>query len=307
MEKTRENRTTVIFVRHAQSLHPWSDDRTRPLTPEGLRDRQIVLETLRDRRIGAFLSSPYKRSVDTVRPAAEFFGMKIRTDERFRERKSGFDARGTLEKRWRDFSYAEEGGESLGAVQERNLAALSDALRTYRGKTVVIGTHGTALSTVLAFYRPDFGLDGFLRIVEWMPYIVEMTFDGEEPAGIRELAHVEKAYQPVDFSVISACGENCADCEKKRAGACPGCIGADGAVPGWADADRCGIRACAGEHGVGVCALCREFPCARLTELVPRRADAVAHLSYLREEALRQGEAGRGEKPGGKADPTPFV
>ena len=104
--------TRVIFVRHAQSLHPYSDDRTRPLTGAGLQDRSIVLDTLKSRHIDAFLGSPYRRSIDTIRPAADFFGMEIRTDERFRERQSGMDASGMLEKRWADFSFAEDGGES---------------------------------------------------------------------------------------------------------------------------------------------------------------------------------------------------
>ncbi len=35
--------------------------------------------------------------------------MEIKTDERFRERQSGEGASGLLEKRWSDFSFAEEG------------------------------------------------------------------------------------------------------------------------------------------------------------------------------------------------------
>lgn len=34
-----------------------------------------------------------------------------------------------------------------------------------------------------------------------------------------------------DFSVITACGECCTGCEKKKDGRCPGCIEADGVVP----------------------------------------------------------------------------
>ena len=96
--------TTVIFVRHAQSLHPYSDERTRPLTKQGIKDRHIVEETLKGRDINAFFSSPYKRSVDTIRPAAELFGMDIKTDERFRERENGVNEPGLVEKRWADFA-----------------------------------------------------------------------------------------------------------------------------------------------------------------------------------------------------------
>jgi len=185
------NKTTIIFVRHAQSLHPYSDDRTRPLTDAGLRDRSLVLDTLKDRHIDAFLCSPYKRSIDTIQTTADCFGMKIKTDERFRERECGVDALKYREKRWEDFSFAEEGGESLGSVQKRNMEALTQVLREYAGQTVVIGTHGTALSTMLQYYDKSYGVQDFYRIVNWMPYIVELTFDEETLIGKNELAWKE--------------------------------------------------------------------------------------------------------------------
>ena len=185
------SKTTIVFVRHAQSVYG-EDDRVRPLTQEGLEDRAIVLETLKDRKIDAFLCSPYKRSIDTIAPTAEYFGMEIRTDERFRERMCGSFKEDLLKRRWADFSFAEEGGECLMSVQKRNIEALADVLREYAGKTVVIGTHGTALSTIRNYYDPAFGLADFERIVRWMPYIVEMEFEGEEFVGVRELAHVDK-------------------------------------------------------------------------------------------------------------------
>ena len=185
----RRKITKIIFVRHAQALYG-EDDRIRPLTESGLKNREIVLETLKDIHIDAFLSSPYKRSIDTIRTAADYFGMSIRTDERFRERKVGTWENGWLEKRWGDFSYAEEDGECLASVQERNVEALKEVLSAYTGKTVVIGTHGTALSTILNYYDNSFGLSDFMRIVNWMPYIVELTFEGAKLLHKRELAYV---------------------------------------------------------------------------------------------------------------------
>ena len=70
------------------------------------------------------------------------------------------------------------------------MEALKEVLSDYAGKTVVIGTHGTALSTILNYYDTSFGLNDFLRIVNWMPYIVELTFEGENCIGKIELAHV---------------------------------------------------------------------------------------------------------------------
>ena len=81
--------TRVYFVRHAQPEHEWEEDRTRPLTEEGKKDSAIVLEFLKDKKIDAFYCSPYKRSMDTIAEAADFFTKEIITDERLREREKG--------------------------------------------------------------------------------------------------------------------------------------------------------------------------------------------------------------------------
>lgn len=190
--------TTVYFVRHAQPVFRHADDRTRPLSAEGLADRALVLEALRDVRVDAFYSSPYKRSYDTVAPAAASFGLPVITDERFREREAGEGGNGEamFRARWADFGFHEPGGESLGDVQKRNIAALNDVLDANPGKTVVIGTHGTALSTILNHYDPTFGCEDFLRVIDWMPYVVEMTFNGRARVGMREVAYIHKEFIP---------------------------------------------------------------------------------------------------------------
>ena len=186
------NNTHIIFVRHARSQYG-EDDRTRPLTDDGLKSRKVVLEALKEFKIDCFMISPYRRSMDTIQPAADFFGMSIVTDERFRERKAGNWETGWLEKRWADFSCAEENGECLASVQARNVEALKEIISEHAGETVVIGTHGTALSTILNYYDDSFGLKDFMRIVGWMPYIVELVFDGNKLVEKKELAHVATA------------------------------------------------------------------------------------------------------------------
>ena len=150
--------TTVYFVRHAQPEHGWEDDRSRPLTEEGKADSKIVLDFLRDKSIDAFYCSPYKRSMDTIADVAAYFGKEIIADERLRERQKGLNGNqhGMFEKRWNDHDYHEENGESIRMVQERNIGALSEILTDNKDKTIVIGTHGTALSTILNFYNSDF-------------------------------------------------------------------------------------------------------------------------------------------------------
>ena len=190
--------TRVFFVRHAQPLFSWADDLTRPLTEEGMQDRRIVLEFLQDKQVDFFYCSPYKRSYDTIAEAAEFFGMEIVTDARLREREKGnmsSNNHDMFRKRWEDHTYHEEGGESIAMVQERNIAALKEILASNPDKTVVIGTHGTALSTILNYYDPSFGCKDFLRLIDWMPFIIELDFEGETLVGKQEHCHVEKEFK----------------------------------------------------------------------------------------------------------------
>ncbi|MBD5470056.1 MAG: histidine phosphatase family protein [Lachnospiraceae bacterium] len=189
--------TKVYFVRHAQPEHKWEDDRTRPLTAEGKQDSKIVLDFLKDKKIDVFYCSPYQRSLDTIADTAAFYGKKMITDERLREREKGINGNnhGMFEKRWADHDYHEENGESINMVQKRNIAALTEILAENKDKNIVIGTHGTVLSTVLNFYNPEFGCQDFLRIIDWMPYVIELDFEEDKLLAIKEHCHIEKEFK----------------------------------------------------------------------------------------------------------------
>ncbi len=190
--------TKIYFVRHAQPDFNHVNDYTRPLTAEGMEDRKIVLETLKDKNIDVFYCSPYLRSITTIEETAVYYGMEIQVDERLRERVKGHEGNHNhdmFRMRWADHDAHEEGGESINMVQARNVEALKEILEKHEGKNIVIGTHGTALSAILDYYTP-FGLEGFMRILDWMPYVVEVDFDGQEFVRIVEHAHIEKEFKP---------------------------------------------------------------------------------------------------------------
>lgn len=190
--------TRVYFVRHAQSDWRSGSDRERGLTAEGREDAGVVLEFLQDKQVDAFYCSPYRRSLDTIRETAAFYGKPILTDERLREREAvpGGNCRELFEKRWADFGWHEPGGESLRSVQERNMAALTEILEANREKTIVVGTHGTALSTILNYYDPGYNCDSFMRMIDWMPFVVELDFEGTRLLSKAEHVHVEKIFNP---------------------------------------------------------------------------------------------------------------
>ena len=99
-----------------------------------------------------------------------------------------------VKKRWVDFDFHEKGGESLRSVQTRNIEALIEILEKHRDKTIVIGTHGTALSTILNYYDKNFGFEGFYRIWYWMPYVIRLDFTGGELIAKEELLMIKRGY-----------------------------------------------------------------------------------------------------------------
>ena len=183
--------TNVYFVRHAQPNYENHDDLTRELTEKGLRDRKLVTDFLRDKEICAVFSSPYKRSVDTVKEFADEMGFPVMLVEDFRERKvdSGWieDFTAFAKRQWADFSYKLSDGECLREVQERNIAALNRVLVEYEGKNVVVGSHGTALSTIVHSFDPSFGYEDFDAIRGLMPWIVRFSFEGTKCREIEKI------------------------------------------------------------------------------------------------------------------------
>ncbi len=182
--------TTVYFVRHAQPNYDNRDDRLRELTEKGLKDRKLVTKFLSDKGIDIAISSPYKRSIDTIKEFTDEVGLSIITIEGLRERKIDSvwieDFEEFSKKQWSDFSFKLSDGESLYEVQKRNIDALYVVLNEYEGKNIVIGSHGTALSTIINHYDKFFCYEDFKGIVNAMPWIVKICFDKQDCVAIEK-------------------------------------------------------------------------------------------------------------------------
>jgi len=183
--------TNIYFVRHCEPDFSIHEDLIRPLTQKGQEDSKKVEKVLKNKEIHAIYSSPYKRAIDTVRKLANTLNLEVKTKDDLRER--------TIADQWiddfnefvkcqgEDFEYKLSKGECLRQVQERNITALKEILNENKGKNVVIGTHGTALSTILNYYNKTFGYEEFNRIKSIMPWIIVMEFKGEEFIGFKEI------------------------------------------------------------------------------------------------------------------------
>ena len=208
--------TTVYFIRHAESDASVRDGRIRPLTEKGLADRKLVTDFLHDKNIDVVLSSPFKRAIDTVADFADKNNLKIETIEDFRERKSDSDWNrehdyDTLNKRqWDNFAYTLSDGECIAEVQERNIAALNEVLLKYKNKTIVIGTHGMALSTIINYYDKSYGFDDFMAMLLITPWIVRMDFvesDCPIPMGMEKINLFNPIIKPdVEKCIVRTAG-----------------------------------------------------------------------------------------------------
>ncbi|WP_010296242.1 histidine phosphatase family protein [Clostridium senegalense] len=175
--------TKIYFVRHAKPDFKILDDLTRPLTDEGLKDSESLCELFKNKDINKVYSSPYKRAIDTVLPVAQMLNLEINIVEDFRERRicnkwlDDFDS--FAKNQWKDFNYKIEDGECLLEVQQRNINALKNILRENNSNNIIIGTHGTALSTIINYYDVTFKYEHFERIKNIMPWVVMLEFEGE--------------------------------------------------------------------------------------------------------------------------------
>lgn len=182
--------TIVYFVRHAEPNYNNHDDMSRELSDKGLIDRKLVTEFLADKGIDIVMSSPYKRAVDTVKEFVEKAGMDIVIVEDFRERKIDScwieDFNSFCKQQWEDFDYKLTDGECLAEVQRRNINALEQILRDYKEKTIVVGSHGTALSTIINYYDKAFDYTQYEKVKGLMPWVVEFSFEKLKCVGIKQ-------------------------------------------------------------------------------------------------------------------------
>ncbi|MHB1483069.1 MAG: histidine phosphatase family protein [Saccharofermentanales bacterium] len=185
--------TTVYFVRHAQADNANRDAANRVLTEKGMLDRKCATKYLQDKKIDIVFSSPYRRAIDTVKDFADSNGLPIHIVDGFKERISDSDWDRVndyvsfIERQWCDFDYKLSDGECLNEVQCRNIEALNSILEQQKGKNIVIGTHGTALSTIINYFDKSYGFNDFMDMVYVLPWVVKMTFDDDKCLEIEKI------------------------------------------------------------------------------------------------------------------------
>jgi 2,3-bisphosphoglycerate-dependent phosphoglycerate mutase len=153
--------TILYFVRHAESVFVEGKERSRGLTAQGTKDAQRVTVILRSEDIDLFYSSPYERSIETIRPAAKELQKVIYIEEDLRERSIGdftpATFRGAKQRVFEDMHFYFPGGESGVDAQRRAVSVVKSIVNAYKGKKIVIGTHGDIMTLMLNFCDKRYG------------------------------------------------------------------------------------------------------------------------------------------------------
>lgn len=151
--------TNVYFVRHAHSVYT-PDELERPLSEKGLSDARKVTKLFKNEEIDIVVSSPYKRAIQTVKGTAQTINKEVEVVNNFKERTLTIvpaeDFTRAIKKVWEDENFAWEGGESNVAAQQRGVEALYHILEKYKGKNIVIGTHGNIMVLIMNFFSKQY-------------------------------------------------------------------------------------------------------------------------------------------------------
>jgi len=123
--------TILFFIRHAESVYVEGKERTRGLSEQGMKDANKVRDILKSEDIDVFASSPYERSIETIRRLAIEQGKEIHIEEDLRERKIGDFSPRTFEMAkydvFENFNESFPGGESSATAQKRAMKVILES------------------------------------------------------------------------------------------------------------------------------------------------------------------------------------
>lgn len=174
------------MVRHAESRFVFGQEKARVLSEEGIIDSKRIVDIFEDIEIDCVVSSSYRRAIKTVQYLADKKGLPIFEFEELCERPiKGLDYKipreellEAIEKSFIDIDFSLEGGESTRKAQQRAVPIIEKLIFEYKGKNIVIGTHGNIMTIIMNYYNKEYGFDFWNRTSR--PDIYKVTFESNE-------------------------------------------------------------------------------------------------------------------------------
>ena len=157
--------TATVLLRHGQTAMSvqkrYAGRSDVPLTDVGVQQAAAAAKRLASAGLGAIVTSPLLRAVQTAQEVAAATGAAVVTDDGFRETDFGaWEGRtfAEVQERWpielaawlADPEAAPPGGESFADVSARVTAGLDRVLAARPGQTVLVVSHVTPIKTLVA-------------------------------------------------------------------------------------------------------------------------------------------------------------
>lgn len=178
--------TTVYLLRHAESRSSATVKQPDwPLSDLGKEQARDLVPILAKLNIDHVYTSPFLRAVETAKPFAEFAGKPLHIYYELREQHSLWmdsveEFMDQMRKRWEDFHFTPPGTESNAECQLRIVNAVRDLIRRHPGSTLLVSSHGSAISLLLNSIHSSFSFE------EWMamknPDLFRIKADGDSLA-----------------------------------------------------------------------------------------------------------------------------
>ncbi|RAV12205.1 histidine phosphatase family protein [Paenibacillus contaminans] len=167
----------IYLVRHckAEGQQPEAG-----LTVEGFGQARELAVFFAGLEVGAIISSPYKRALQTAEPLSRERDIAVERDDRLRERVLSTtdhpDWMNKLKQTYADPDLKFEGGESSREAAARGVAVIREALARDQAHTVIV-THGALMSLIINHFTPGFGYDEWKSLTN--PDVYRLTFSTE--------------------------------------------------------------------------------------------------------------------------------
>ncbi len=162
LEKYGENNSNNFFlVRHGEAEHNLKNilamgdyEKKNPshLTKKGIKQIESLAKKLKTKKIDLIFSSPYARTLETSEIISKTTGAKIHKDDRLKDIDTGVFNGQKIEEYIKfhgqgpeKFSIVPQGGESKIEVRRRIVEAFREINSKYKGKNIVIVSHGDPL------------------------------------------------------------------------------------------------------------------------------------------------------------------
>ncbi len=192
--------TTIYLLRHGhyESPAPVAPYRLPGfhLSPEGIRQVEVLSRQLAGEQIAAMVTSPMERTRETADILARAHHLAPVVDERLNEVRSPFQGKTPDEIQalggwnWQIYDtqwYQKQGGETIEEIRARVVSVVEEKRLEHSGKAICLVSHGDPIMVAAAYYRgTTLDTAHLMAIVPYVPMAggFRLVFEADTVRGV---------------------------------------------------------------------------------------------------------------------------